>query len=143
MKEKEKFPVRVEADGGNDGPFKAATSISSLSGGPGNIRRELAFVETDYALLIKGLRAVLSSAERKADPRLYRLAGDNIIRYFERLDDAGFYLLEQNKTIGRDVGLSDSSIGKMTAFRRRYRKISMVDPSATWSSCRGGKSKTR
>ena len=81
-------------------------------------------------------------SKKKADPRLYWLIGKNIIRFIERLDDLGFYIVKQNKTFAADIGMSESSIGKIISFRKRFSKISMLDQKISWSKYRDNKALT-
>ena len=141
-KTKEKFPLKIIKDK-LTGRYKAATSIDKLNDETKNIRRELSFIETDYTILLGDIRGLLSEAtmrsKKKADPRLYWLIGENIIRFIERLNDLGFYLLKQNITFAADIGISESSIGKIISFRKRFSKISMLDPNISWSKYRDNK----
>ena len=63
------------------------------------------------------------SKSKKADVRLYWIASDSVMRYLTRLDDLGFYLMQQNKTLGRDTGLSVGSVQKLLAFRKQFKKF--------------------
>ncbi len=107
------------------------------------MRQELSFIETDYTVLLSGIKGLLSEAvirsKKKTDPRLYWLIGENIIHFIERLDDMGFYIVKQNKTFAADIGISESSIGKIISFRKRFSKISMLDPNISWSKYRDNK----
>ncbi len=141
-KTKEKFPLKIIKDK-LAGRYKAATSIGKLNDETKNIQQELSFIETDYTILLSDIRGLLSEAamrsKKKADPRLYWLIGENIIRFIERLDDLGFYLLGQNKTFAADIGISESSIGRIISFRKRFSKISKLDPKISWSKYRDNK----
>ena len=144
-KTKEKFPLKIIKDK-LTGRYKAATSIDKLNDETKNIRRELSFIETDYTILLGDIRGLLSEAtmrsKKKADPRLYWLIGENIIRFIERLNDLGFYLLKQNITFAADIGISESSIGKIISFRKRFSKISMLDQKISWSKYRDNEALT-
>ena len=144
-KTKEKFPLKIIKDK-LTGRYKAATSIDKLNDETKNIRRELSFIETDYTILLGDIRGLLSEAamrsKKKADPRLYWLIGENIIRFIERLNDLGFYLLKQNITFAAEIGISESSIGKIISFRKRFSKISMLDQKISWSKYRDNKALT-
>ncbi len=141
-KEKEKYPLKIIKDK-ITGRCKAATSIDKLNDETKNIRQELSFIETDYTVLLNGIKGLLSEAvirnKKKTDPRLYWLLGENIIHFIERLDDLGFYIVKQNKTLAADIGMSESSIGKIISFRKRFSKISMLDPNISWSKYRDNK----
>ena len=144
-KTKEKFPLKIIKDK-LTGRYKAATSIDKLNDETKNIRRELSFIETDYTILLGDIRGLLSEAamrsKKKADPRLYWLIGENIIRFIERLDDLGFYIVKQNITFAAEIGISESSIGKIISFRKRFSKISMLDQKISWSKYRDNKALT-
>ena len=141
-KTKEKFPLKIVKDKLNN-RHKAATSIDKLNDETKNIQQELSFIETDYTILLSNILGLLSEAamrsKKKADPRLYWLIGENIIRFIERLDDLGFYLLRQNKTFAADIGISESSIGRIISFRKKFSKISSLDPKISWSKYRDNK----
>ena len=141
-KTKEKFPLKIVKDKLNN-RHKAATSIDKLNDETKNIQQELSFIETDYTILLSNILGLLSEAamrsKKKADPRLYWLIGENIIRFIERLDDLGFYLLGQNKTFAAYIGISESSIGRIISFRKKFSKISSLDPKISWSKYRDNK----
>ena len=65
--------------------------------------------------------------------------GDIIVRFLERIDDIGFYLLNQNRTLSRDIGVSETSIKKIVAFRKRFKKLSKVNPAIPWAKYRDNK----
>lgn len=138
---KDKFPLKIVISDQQKNRFKATTSIDKLNEKSRNIREELAYLEVDYSILIKNIRDTIaeSSQSRKIDPRLYWLVGDNIFRFLERIDDIGFYLMHQNSTLARDIRVSASSIRKIVSFRRRFAKLSMVNPAIPWSKYRDNK----
>ena len=70
---------------------------------------------------------------------MYWLVGDNILRFLNRIDDVGFYLMHQNRTLRRDIGIGGSSVNKIIAFRKRFPNISKVDPAIPWSKYRDNK----
>ncbi|NWF53152.1 MAG: hypothetical protein HXY47_08765 [Nitrospirae bacterium] len=135
-----KFPLKILKSNQKD-KFKITTSIDNISRRSTNIRQELSYLEEDYSLLIKIIRDVifLSSKSKKADPRLFWLAGEYIYRFLERIENMDFYLIKQNNTIARDVGVSESSIKKILAFRKRFVKLSMINPSIPWKKYRDNK----
>jgi len=139
---KEKFPLKIIKDKINN-KYKAATLIDKIDDDTKNIQEELKFIESDYTILVRNICGLLSEAairpKKKADPRLYWLIGENITGFIERLDDLGFYLLKQNKTFARDMGISESSVGKIISFRKRFLKISMLDTKISWSKYRENK----
>jgi len=133
-----KFPIKIVPS--KEGRFKATTSIEKIGDVSKNVRQELGYVETDYIILIDTIhRFLVISSKKKADPRLFWLIGDNIIRFFERLDDIGFYLMHQNYTLARDMGISESSIKKILSFRKRFSRISSVNPAIHWAKYRDNK----
>ena len=138
---KEKFPLKLVKNNRGSHPFKATTSIEKLVEKSDNTRQALAYVQQDYQLLIEAIRCILNMTFRvkNSDPRLYWLVGDHIIRFLDRIDDIGFYLLEQNQTLARDTGISKVSIEKIVSFRRRFRRLSSIDPSILWSEYRDNK----
>jgi hypothetical protein len=135
---KDKFPIRIVQDENEQRPFKAATSIDSLRVPTRNVRQELNYVEADYTILIRNVRDTLSisSKNRSKDPRLYWLVGDAILRFLDRMNELELYLAHQNRTLARETGLSRSSIEKILSFRRRFPRLSMVDPTITWARYR-------
>lgn len=138
---KQKFPVKIVLIGEQKKRFSASTSIDILSEKGRNVRQELEYIEQDYSILIENIRHIIaiSSQNKKTDPRLYWLVGEAIIRFLERMDDIGFYLLEQNTTLSRDIGISESSIKKIVSFRIRFSKLRMVNPTIPWTKYRDNK----
>ncbi len=137
---KDKFPLNIINEKQKN-RFVAATSINNLYNKSVNIRQELAYLENDYSFLIKSIRDTVSQSlqSKKADPRLYWLVGDSIVRFLERIEDIGFYLLNQNKTLSRDIGISENSIKKIISFRKRFIKLSTVNPAIPWVKYRDNK----
>lgn len=137
-----KFPLKIIKDKINN-KHKAATSLDKINEGARNIKEELHYIESDYTILIGNICQLLyqirKGSKKKADPRLYWLIGDNLIRFIERIGDLGFYLLKQNKTFAVDAGISESSISKIIFFRKRFPKISMLDLNISWSKYRDNK----
>ena len=124
---RDKFPLRIIYDQQKK-QITFATSIDKLYKKSVNIRQELAYLEKDYSVLINSIRDAVSAKSKKEDPRLYWLMGDIIVRFLERIDDIGFYRLNQNRTLSRDIGVSETSIKKIMAFRKRFKKLSKVNP---------------
>jgi hypothetical protein len=137
---KDKFPLNIMNEKQKN-RFVAATSINNLYNKSPNIRQELAYLENDYSFLIKSIRDTMSQSlqTKKSDPRLYWLVGDSIVRFLERIEDIGFYLLNQNKTLSRDIGISENSIKKIISFRKRFIKLSTVNPTIPWVKYRDNK----
>lgn len=135
---REKFPLRI-IDQSNQ--FKAATSISKLKEKSGNIRQELSYLESDYTILIKTLRETMSRyfGSKRLDPRFYWLVGDYVINFVKRIEDLGYYLLQQNQTLAKSMGISQSSLKKILSFRKRFPKISLVKPGIPWAKYRDNK----
>jgi len=137
---KDKFPLKIISNGQKDN-FKASTSLDRLHAGNTNTRKDLAYLEQDYSILIRSVRSLIDiySEHKRSDPRLYWLVGDYILKFLDRIDDLGFYLVQQNRTIAQHLGLSESSIKKIISFRRRFKKISFVHPSIPWNKYRDNK----
>jgi len=133
-------PYHIIADESAD-QFKMTTSLAKLAHGPRSIRSELAYLEADYGILIGALRKCLANAgqRRRADPRLMWLAGDYIIGFLARLDEASFYLLKPSETLASHLGVAAGSIRKILSFRNRFPRLSMVDPQIPWSKYRENK----
>ena len=138
---KDKFPLKIVLGNQQKNCFRATTSIDKLNERPRNLRQELVYLEQDYSILIKTVQETIgaSSQSRKIDPRLYWLVGDNIIRFFDRIDNIGFYLINQNQTLARDIRISESSVKKIVGFRRRFPRISMIDLTVPWKKYRDNK----
>ena len=136
----DKFPLRIVVDH-HKKRFKAITSIDRLKGESTNIRQDLKYLEEDYYLLITTIYNItnLISQSRKKDPRLYWLMGEYIIRFLERIEDMGFYLIQQNSTLARDIGISESHIKKIISFRKRFSKLSLVNTTISWAKYRDNK----
>jgi len=133
-----KFPIKMLPS--KEGRFKATTALEKIGDHSKNIRQELSYVEMDYTILIDTIHRFLPiSSKKKADPRLFWLIGENIIRFLERLDEIGFYLMQQNSTLARDIGISESSARKIVSFRKRFSKISLINPSIHWAKYRDNK----
>jgi hypothetical protein len=135
---KEKFPIKIVVS--KENRFKATTSLDKIGDDSKNIRQELSYVEMDYTILIDTIHRFLAiSSKKRADPRLFWLIGENIIRFFERLDEIGFYLMQQNRTLARDIGISESSVKKIVSFRKRFSRISSINPAIHWAKYRDNK----
>jgi hypothetical protein len=132
---KENHPLKIVKN--KDNIFKATTSVNKVTDNTKNVRQELCLVEVDYTVLIETVHRFLGfSSKWRVDPRLFWLIGDTMLRFFELLDEIGFYLIQQNQTLARDIGISESSIRKILSFRKRFPGISMVDPTILWSKYR-------
>lgn len=138
---KKKFPIIISSREEQNNLFRVATSIDKLNELSKSIRQELSYIEFDYTVLIKTIRLSLSlsSDDRRIDPRSYWFIGDNIVRFIDRMSDIGFYIVKQNSTLSRDIGISESSIEKIIYFRRRFSKLSMIDPTISWAKYRDNK----
>ncbi len=135
---KEKYPLKIVRT--EDNIFKATTSVNKINDNTKNVRQELGFVEVDYAVLIETVHRLFNLSSKKGvDPRLFWLIGDAILRFFERLDEMGFYLIQQNLTLARDTGVSESSIKKILSFRKRFPRMSMINPAISWAKYRNNK----
>jgi hypothetical protein len=135
---KEKSPIKIVIS--KENRFKATTSLDKIGDNSKNIRQELSYVEMDYTILMDTIHRFLAiSSKKKVDPRLFWLIGENIIRFFERLDEIGFYLMQQNRTLARDIGISESSTKKILSFRKRFSRISFINPAIHWAKYRDNK----
>jgi len=138
---KQNFPVRIVEQ---NNQFKAGTSLNILSEKSKNILQELSYIEVDYTNLINLAgnlynSILIASKSKKADPRFYWLLGDCILGFIHRINDLGYYLLQQNKTLATSVKISESSIKKIISFRKRFSKISAIDPAIPWAKYRDNK----
>ena len=135
---KEKYPLKIVRT--EDNIFKVTTSVNKINDNTKNVRQELGFVEVDYAILIETVHRYLGFSSKKGvDPRLFWLIGDTVLRFFERIDEIGFYLVQQNLTLARDTGVSESSIKKILSFRKRFPRITMIKPAISWVKYRNNK----
>lgn len=139
---KNKYPINIAILDKPEKSYIISTSIETIHNSM-NIRLELSFIEYDYILLTETLKRILStlSKEKKKDPRLFWLIGDFIINYSDRLSDMGYYLMNQNKTIARDIEISETSIEKILSFRKRFQSINLIDFSIAWGKYRENKVK--
>ena len=136
MKDKLPLKILIQKD-----RFKAATSLEILGGESKNIRQTLVYLEKDYSILIKFIQEAIavSTQNRRVDPRLYWLAGDNIVRFLERIDALGFYLTQQTSILARSIATSESFIQTLISFRLRFSNISMVNPTISWTKYKENK----
>lgn len=134
----DRYPLAI-AKAGPNGPFKASTTLDRLTATAPAAQREMAYIETDYTLAVEGASRALAASSRDADPRVYWLAGKALHDLLARISDLGFYLVHQNRTLARDLGISESSVGKLIAFCKRFPAVSLVDPSVPWSRYRANK----
>ena len=136
MKNKLPLKILIQKD-----RFKAATSLEILGGESKNIRQTLTYIEKDYSLLIKSVQEAIAVAthNRRVDPRLYWLVGDNIVRFLERIDTLGFYLVQQTMVLAKSITASEDSLRKILSFRLRFSNISMVNPSIPWTKYKENK----
>jgi hypothetical protein len=81
----------------------------------------------------------MSSESKKLDPRVFWLVGDHILNFVKRIDDLGYYLLQQNQTLSKSTGISQSSLRKILSFRKRFSTISLVNPGISWAKYRDNK----
>ena len=136
MKNKLPLKILIQKD-----RFKIAISLEILGDESKNIRQTLTYLEKDYALLIKFIQeAVAVSAQgKRVDPRLYWLAGDNIVRFLERIDALGFYLVQQTSVLARSIAISESFLQTLISFRLRFSNIALVDPAISWTKYKENK----
>ena len=103
----------------------------------------MSHIEFDYLVTVKVIKDIWKTVQegkgKKIDPRVYWLIGDRLMAFLRRIDNLGFYLVDQNKTLGESIGMSGSSVSRITAFRRRFPDIAQVDPGILWSEYRENK----
>jgi hypothetical protein len=135
---REKFPLKILE---KNNQFKVATSLEKIKEKSRNIRQELSYLELDYTILMKTVRETISisSGSKKLDPRFYWLVGDYTLNFISRIDDLGYYLLQQNQTLSKSMGISQSSFKKILSFRKRFPKMSLVNPGISWAKYRDNK----
>lgn len=135
-----KFPVRIVNAGGARGN-SFTTSIAKLAEGSGRLRKDLNYLEADFSALIAAVKQCVARASpgRAVDPRLMWLAADHIQQFLVRLDDAGFYLQSPSEALATHLGMAAGTIRKLLAFRRRFPRLHMVDPTVAWSKYRENK----
>jgi len=61
------------------------------------------------------------------------------LAFLHRIDNLGFYLVNQNRVLGAGIGMSESSIKRIIAFRKRFPDIARVNPTISWSKYRENK----
>jgi len=137
---KDKLPVRILEQNGR---IKVTTSVSQLNSKSGSIRQDMGYIEFDYSVTVKIIEDILKGIKenkgKRVDPRFYWLIGDLVLVFLSRIDSLGYYVVDQNDTLGKSVGLSGSSIRRIIAFRRRFSDIALVDPGIAWSEYRDNK----
>ncbi|HAA84971.1 MAG TPA: hypothetical protein DCE14_01290 [Kosmotogaceae bacterium] len=137
---KDKLPVRILEQNGR---IKVTTSVSQLNSKSGSIRQDMGYIEFDYSVTVKIIEDILKGIKenkgKRVDPRFYWLIGDLVLVFLSRIDSLGYYMVDQNDTLGKSVGLSGSSIRRIIAFRRRFSDIALVDPGIAWSEYRDNK----
>jgi ABC-type glycerol-3-phosphate transport system substrate-binding protein len=137
---KDKLPVRILEQNGR---IKATTSVSQLNSNSGSIRQDMGYIEFDYSVTVKIIEDILKGIKenkgKRVDPRFYWLIGDLVLVFLSRIDSLGYYMVDQNDTLGKSVGLSGSSIRRIIAFRRRFSDIALVDSGIAWSEYRDNK----
>ena len=113
----EKYPVKI-IENPYDKIFKVSTSIEILNVAKNKIQEDLNYIEQDYTFMICAVRQLIEfvKREKRVNPRIYWLIGDNIVNFIDRLNDLGFYLLNQNRTIAMHIGISESSVKKFWLF---------------------------
>jgi len=135
-----RFPIIIRTDDKSGSPrIRATTSVERLAQPSRGVERDLRAVELDYAVTLAAVKEALAQAarpEHRHDPRAYWLAGGAILSLVDRMSENGFYLVRQNATLARDLGLAEVSVRKVVAFRRRFPRISDVDPSIPWAKYR-------
>ncbi len=137
---KDRFPLRILEQ---DGRYKATTSVIELQSKSRRIRQDMGYIEFDYTVMVKAIRNIWKEARhrkgKKADPRTYWLVGEYMYLFLDRIDSLGYYLVNQNETLGKSIGFSETSVRRIIAFRRRFPDIVRVDPGVPWAEYRENK----
>ncbi len=136
---KSKFPVKIVKQ---NNQFRATTSISQLKEKTCNIRQDLSYIAIDYSVLISTIQVflgLLNNSKCKKNPRIFWVIGDYIIAFLKRMDQLGYYLVQQNTTLGKSIGISESSVEKVISFYKRFSNIKLIDPSISWAKYRDNK----
>jgi hypothetical protein len=137
---KDRHPLKIFPSERPGKPFKATTSVHRVARASPEARAELALVAEDYSTVVSSARRALAAPrERRADPRVMWLVGDQLHGFLARLNDMGFYLVRRNDTLARELGISEVSVRKIISFRKRYPVVSMVNPAIPWSRYRDNK----
>ncbi len=136
----DRLPLRILEQ---DGRYKATTSVIELQSKSRRVRQDMGYVEFDYAVMVKAIQDIWKEAQdrkgKKADPRVYWLVGDYMYLFLHRIDNLGYYLVDQNETLGKSIGFSETSVRRVIAFRRRFPNIARVDPGIPWAEYRENK----
>ncbi len=135
------YPIRIFRGDNTERPFKISTAMEVMQNVSRNIQKELSFMEQDYAIVIETVKNILAlcSKQRDKSSRLYWRIGHELSGFLHRIDNLGFYLLNQNETFARDIGIGKSSVDKIIAFNKRFENIYWVDPSIQWGKYRNNK----
>lgn len=103
----------------------------------------MGYVEFDYTVMVYAIQNIWKEVRhrknKKADPRVYWLAGDHMHLFLDKIDSLGFYLVDQYETLGKSIGFSETSVRRIIAFRRRFPDIVRVDPAVPWAEYRENK----
>ncbi len=137
---KDRFPLRILEQ---DGRYKATTSVIDLQSRSRRIRQDMGYIEFDYSVTVRAIQDIRGTVQenkvKKADPRAFWLIGDILLAFLHRIDNLGFYLVNQNRVLGEGIGMSESSIKRIIAFRKRFPDIARVNPTISWSKYRENK----
>ncbi len=129
-----KFPLKIIKQ---DNKFRAATSFQEIQKRAKHIRQDLTYIESDYEILMTAIQKTLELAEKenskRIDARFYWLIGDYILSFLSRVDSLGYYLLEQNTTIGKHLGVSKTTIYRILVLRRKIEAPVFIDPDVPWT----------
>lgn len=139
---KQKFAIRILRHKAEDGlVFRAAASVEALRAADPALRKQLGLIELDYSGTVAAARtyARATSLSAGCDARAYWLIGNAVYDFLKRLGALGFYLAKQNETLARDLGISESSLGKILGFHRRFPDIALVDSTIPWEKYRSNK----
>ena len=134
-----RYPVQIQTKR-EDGRLivKATTSIERIAQIRQNPDQELRAIELDCQLALVTAREAISfgSNTRRRDPRAFWFAAKALREFLERLKDSGFYLVQQNDSLGAALEVSGVSVKKLLAFHKRFPDVRLVDPSISWKKYR-------
>ena len=136
--QKERFKEAME-DTLENSPYRVILTVPGI----GPVVGAYIVKAFDYSVTVKIIENILKGIKenkgKRVNPRFYWLIGDLVLVFLSRIDSLGYYVVDQNDTLGKSVGLSGSSIRRIIAFRRRFSDIALVDPGIAWSEYRDNK----
>jgi hypothetical protein len=126
-----KFPIKIIIQ---DNKFRATTTLEQLNTRAKTISYDLNYIEIDYDSMVKTIQYLFSQTHgKKINLRIYWLIGEHIDSFLNRLDRIGYYLVAQDLTIGKSLGISKSTIYRIRALRKKFENPVDIDPKMLWS----------